>query len=104
MIVQVSATTPPSTPAPSQETPPSTIAPPPVEAPAPAPLEAAPATEPAAPAEVTDAPTEPARLPRVSLRIELDLEAGEAHVGLDESSDRVRLVFEDGAWRIAPAE
>jgi Protein kinase domain/FHA domain len=115
MIVQVSASTPPATPAPSQETPPATVAPPPT---APPPTEEAPPAEPPPPepplpaeppAPAADLPTEPsepagppAPLPRVSLRIELDLEAGEAHVALDDSSDSVRLVFEDGRWRIAP--
>jgi hypothetical protein len=100
MIVQVSATTPPSTRAPGQDTPPSTPAPA-VEVPPPP-------TEPAPAADIPTEPVEPAEattpLPRVALRIELDLEAGEAHVALDESSDSVRLVFEDGTWRIAPSE
>jgi hypothetical protein len=63
--------------------------------------------EPEAPAapEPPEVPTpEPASLPRVSLRIELDLEAGEARLQLDEGSDTVRLVFEDGAWRIRAAD
>jgi predicted component of type VI protein secretion system len=91
MIVQVSAATPPSTPAPAHDTPPSTPSPAPTEETAP-PTEAAPPVEP------------PPRVPRVALRIELDLEAGEAHVALDDSSDSVRLVFEDGSWRIVPPE
>jgi hypothetical protein len=109
MIVQVSAGTPPSTPAPTHDTPPSTSTPMPTEEAAPpeegappeeaaAPEEAAPPTEAAAPGEVAP------RLPRVALRIELDFEAGEAHVTLDDSSDSVRLVFEEGSWRIAPPE
>jgi Protein kinase domain/FHA domain len=74
----------------------------------PAPVEPLPAEPaPAEPAAADAAPAEPAPpaaptpLPRVALRIELDLEAGEAHVALDDSSDSVRLVFEDGSWRIA---
>jgi predicted Ser/Thr protein kinase len=50
------------------------------------------------------APAEAAPAPRVSLRIELDLEAGEARLQLEEGSDTVRLVYEDGAWRIRPGE
>jgi pSer/pThr/pTyr-binding forkhead associated (FHA) protein len=57
-----------------------------------------------APAEAAPADSVPATVPRVSLRLELDLEAGEARLQLDEGSDTVRLVFEDGAWRIRPAE
>jgi hypothetical protein len=123
----------PTPPPPGHDTPPSTQAPPPTEAmpppPAPGETDAAASPEPTAPpapadsepapAETDAASPEPAAgpaptdaepgeaaapLPRVSLRIELDLEAGEAHVALDESSDSVRLVFEDGRWRIAPPE
>jgi serine/threonine-protein kinase len=105
MIVQVSATTPPATPAPpppGHDTPPSTPAPAPTEEGAPPTEAAPPAPDTAAPALDTAAPGEPTPpLPRVALRIELDLEAGEAHVTLDDSSDSVRLVFEDGRWRIA---
>jgi len=42
--------------------------------------------------------------PRLAFRVELDFEAGEARVELDESSDSVRIVLEDGAWRIKPSE
>ena len=72
----------------------------------------APPEEPGAPPTETGAPpTEPAvepeppappPPPRVVLTLELDLAAGEALLSLAEGSDRVRLAFEDGAWRIAP--
>jgi pSer/pThr/pTyr-binding forkhead associated (FHA) protein len=119
MIVQVSATTPPATPSPpppGHDTPPSTpgLTPPPApEGEAVAAEDAVepgpPPTEPLAPeeqpSEPAAPPAEPAGpLPRVALRIELDLEAGEAHVALDDSSDSVRLVFEDGRWRLAPPQ
>ena len=55
------------------------------------------------PADVR-APAEAAPAPRVSLRIELDLEAGEARLQLEEGSDTVRLVYEDGSWRIRPGD
>ena len=46
-------------------------------------------------------PPEPP-LPRLSLRLEVDFESGEAWIELDEESDPVRLVNEDGRWRLAP--
>jgi pSer/pThr/pTyr-binding forkhead associated (FHA) protein len=96
MIVQVSSTTPPATQAPIPAAP----GEPPAAEEEPAAEEPV-AVEPAA----ADPPTEPSERapgtpPRVALRIELDLEAGEAHIALDESSDSVRLVFDDGRWRI----
>ena len=39
--------------------------------------------------------------PSFALRIEVDLGAGQAKVALDETSDEVRLVLDDGRWRIA---
>ena len=39
---------------------------------------------------------------KVSLRIELDLEAGEARIELDEGADAVTLVHEDGRWQLRP--
>ena len=116
MIVQFSASTPAATPAPAQDTPPATQAPPPTakppaepQAPAEPPTAEAP-PEPQAPAQPEPpeprAPAQPepppAAPPRVSLHIELDLAAGEARVALDEGSDAVRLVFEDGRWQIVP--
>ena len=76
---------------------------PPGEAP-PAPEEGvAPPTEPAPePPAPEPEPPAPAVPPRVVLTLELDLAAGEALLSLADGSDRVRLAFEDGAWRIAP--
>lgn len=62
--------------------------------------EPAPATEEAPPAEAAG----PVVPPRLAFRVEMDFEAGEARVELDESSDSVRIVLEDGAWRIKPSE
>jgi hypothetical protein len=64
---------------------------------------AAPPTAEAPPqAQEPEPAAEPPTAPRVALRVEVDLEAGEAHVELAEDSDIVRLVFEDGRWRIKP--
>ena len=60
----------------------------------------APPTQEAPPAEAVG----PVVPPRLAFRVELDFEAGEARVELDESSDSVRIVLEDGAWRIKPSE
>jgi pSer/pThr/pTyr-binding forkhead associated (FHA) protein len=103
-----------------QPTPPAsdTIAPPPAAAPVPAAEEApqaeagagelapfpnqeeAPAPE-AAPAVLDDAEPAAPSTPAFALRIEVDVAAGLARVALDEGSDEVRLVLEDGRWRIA---
>ena len=40
--------------------------------------------------------------PALSLRLKVDFGAREATIILDESSDQVRLRFEDGAWRTEP--
>jgi serine/threonine-protein kinase len=48
-----------------------------------------------------DPATEPSAPPRLSLRIEVDLESREARLELDPESEPVRLVFEDGRWRLA---
>ena len=50
-----------------------------------------------APGEPDPAPPVPASF---ALRIEVDLGAGQATVSLDDSSDEVRLSYEDGRWRI----
>ena len=73
-----------------------------------------PATQEAAAAEAAaEAPAEPAAPaeqpaltvpPRLALRVEFDFEAGEGRIELEDGSDSVRLVLEDGAWRIKPAE
>jgi predicted component of type VI protein secretion system len=62
------------------------------EVPEPAPAEeAVPAGEP-----------EPKRRPPVSLRLQVDVDAGEATIELDEGGDRVRLRHEDGRWVLEP--
>jgi len=47
------------------------------------------------------APAARTELPAFVLRIEMDPAAGKATVSLDESSDEVSLVYEDGRWRFA---
>ena len=49
-----------------------------------------------------EAAGEPSVAPRLSLRIDVDLESGEAHIELDPDSDPVSLVYRDGRWRLAP--
>lgn len=97
LIVQVSA--PPPTPRSTPVTTSSSLA----EAGAEVEPEAGAAVEPqveAAEAGVGVA-VEPARLPRLSLKIEVDLEAGEITVALDEDdAAEVRFVHEDGRWRL----
>ena len=51
------------------------------------------------PAKVASEPS-----PRVALLVEIDLAAGEARITLSEGSDSVRLVHDDGRWRLAPRE
>jgi serine/threonine-protein kinase len=56
---------------------------------------------------VADEPTEeagsrPSVAPRFSLRIDVDLESGEARIELDPDSDPVKLVWRDGRWGVAP--
>ena len=69
-------------------------------APAPAPPEDAATATPAAPATPT-APEAPAQ---VALRVEIDLDAREARLALDEGSDEVRLVNRNGRWEILPTD
>jgi hypothetical protein len=38
----------------------------------------------------------------VSLRLDIDVATGEASISLADGSDPVKLVFEDGAWRLRP--
>ncbi len=52
-------------------------------------------------AAVAADPAPSAPPPNLVLRIEVDLAAGRASVTLDESSEAVRLVHEDGRWRFA---
>ena len=110
LIVQVSA--PPPTP---RSTPVTTTSAPVPEQPEPA---AGPVAEPAAEpvAEPAPAPTpagaapagpagdplvaEVPGLPRLGLRIEVDVEAREITVTLDEGGGEVRFVHADGAWRL----
>lgn len=49
-------------------------------------------------AEPAAAPSADAR--RISLRIELDLEEKKATVALDEDSEEIQLVLDDGRWRV----
>jgi hypothetical protein len=76
-----------------------------VAAPSGLPVEQAPPVPPAQGLEsaepVPPRPAEPGQRPRVSLRIEIDPDAAEAVVALGEGSDSVRLVLQDGRWRIA---
>jgi len=76
---------------------------------APAPREAEPADpgppeQGAPPTSGTD-PVDPGRPavlpPAFAIRIEVDLEGGKAVVSLDEASDQVTLLFEDGRWRLS---
>jgi serine/threonine-protein kinase len=48
-------------------------------------------------------PPAEAALPPFSLRLDFDPEAGEVTLRLDEDSDPVTLVFENGRWRLAPS-
>lgn len=49
-------------------------------------------------------PAEPpaAAVPPLSLTVDLDPAAGEAVISLGPGSDSIRLVFDDGAWRLQP--
>ena len=54
--------------------------------------------------ETTTAPEPPVAEegppPRLSLRLDVDLASGEARLALDESSEPVRIVHEDGRWQV----
>ena len=94
LVVQVSAPTMPSEPAPEPEPPrPSPTVVGDVAPGAPAP------PEPDAPAPP---PTDEATLSAISLTVDIDVAAGEAVIALADGADRVKLVFEDGAWRLRP--
>ena len=43
-----------------------------------------------------------AQPPPLNLQLEVDFSNREARVSLDRDSEPVRLVFEAGAWRVAP--
>jgi serine/threonine-protein kinase len=45
---------------------------------------------------------QPSVAPRLSLRIDVDLESGEVRLELDPDSEPVRLVWRDGRWTVAP--
>jgi hypothetical protein len=59
-------------------------------------------TEEAAGEPTEEAAGEPSLAPRLSIRIDVDYESGEARLELDPDSEPVRLVFRDGRWRLAP--
>jgi len=102
LVVQFTAEpTPPPTEAPV-ETPPSPVAPPPppVETP-PSPVAAPPPPVPAPPPTEEAAPPEPAP-PPLALRLEMSADTHEAHIHFDERSEPIRLVYENGRWRLAP--
>jgi pSer/pThr/pTyr-binding forkhead associated (FHA) protein len=40
--------------------------------------------------------------PPVSLKVDIDVALGEAVISLADGSDGVKLVFEEGAWRLRP--
>jgi pSer/pThr/pTyr-binding forkhead associated (FHA) protein len=66
------------------------------------PAEPAPSAEPApagAPAPAAAAPVQEIPPPRLSL--EIDFDAREARIALGDGGETVRLVFADGAWRVA---
>jgi pSer/pThr/pTyr-binding forkhead associated (FHA) protein len=75
---------------------PSAVEPVAPEPPAEKPAAQQPAESAAPPAGIDETP------PVVSLRLEIDLSAREAEIALGDSSDRVRFVFEAGAWRLVP--
>jgi predicted component of type VI protein secretion system len=80
LVVQVSAPTKPSEPA-AEPDPPS--------------------AEPDAPSATVAGAAAP-KPPPVSLRLDIDVATGEAAIALGDGSDQVKLVFEDGAWRLRP--
>jgi pSer/pThr/pTyr-binding forkhead associated (FHA) protein len=72
------------------------------------PAEAAPAADVAPPAALSAEPApaeaasvESAPVPPLALRLEVDFDAGEVVLRLDDESEPVRFVHEDGRWRIA---
>ena len=79
------------------------------------PFAAEPSAEPAVPAAAppdadtrssaqTPMPEQPATapVPPLSLRLDFDPEAGEVTLRLGDDSDPVKLVYENGSWRLAP--
>ena len=64
--------------------------------------EAPPSPSPPRPRRPSSADQPAAAVPPLSLTVDLDPAAGEAVISLGPGSDSVRLVFEDGAWRVRP--
>jgi pSer/pThr/pTyr-binding forkhead associated (FHA) protein len=91
---------PPAEPPPAEPPPAETPAEPALGEPMPEPPPAEPPhTEEQGPPGDAGAPA--ASPPRVSVRVDVDLEAGRAVVSLDEGSDEVQLAYEDGRWRLS---
>jgi predicted component of type VI protein secretion system len=90
MIVQVSAPAPPA----------DTAAPAAVGAPP----DAGPQGPADRPAPVEPADAGPGPVPPLALRVQVDIEAGEAFIELNEGAEPVRLVLENGRWRIPPKD
>ncbi|MDX6668175.1 MAG: hypothetical protein QOK04_1555, partial [Solirubrobacteraceae bacterium] len=74
---------------------------PPVPEPEPEPTPEPPSTETPGAAPLAAEPEVPAAPPRLSLRLDVDLASGEVLLELDEASEPVRFVHEDGRWRVA---
>jgi pSer/pThr/pTyr-binding forkhead associated (FHA) protein len=55
---------------------------------------------PASPTVMAKVPVEPASPAPPPLRLEIDFDAREARLTLGEGGETVRLVFEDGVWRV----
>jgi predicted Ser/Thr protein kinase len=70
------------------------------ERPAPAPTPAPAAPAPSEPAPVETPPARPAP-PPLSVRVEIDPENQEARLWFDEDEDPIRLIAEEGRWRLA---
>jgi hypothetical protein len=79
------------------------IAPPAVEPPAVEPEAVEPPTAETPPPPTEASRSEPAS-PPLALRLEISAETGEARIHFEEDSEPVRLVHEDGRWRLAPPD
>jgi predicted component of type VI protein secretion system len=73
-----------------------------VQDPGAAPPDAGPQAPADSPASAEDAGAGTAPVPPLALRVQVDIEAGEAFIELDEGADAVRLVLENGRWRLPP--
>jgi predicted component of type VI protein secretion system len=113
LVVQVSAVTPPpDTQAPPAKAPDAAPAEPPPQAPAPpeaAPAEPPPPEPPTAPEPPPPAPEPPGpsapepaapALPRLELRLDVDFEAGRASLEINGEAQPVKLVHDNGRWRV----